>query len=60
MKRAPNLLKGVISNTEGIKCWNCGHWNLHEECGTYEVLVPMCIECNSATERGFFEEDNPF
>lgn len=34
----------------GIDCWNCGVFNLHTECGTYEVLFPECKDCGACTE----------
>lgn len=37
-------------NCEGLKCPHCGTWNLHSECGTYEVLVPICKNCGECTE----------
>lgn len=38
------------SNAEGIECPHCGHWNTHEECGTYQTLLPRCIKCREFTE----------
>lgn len=38
------------SNAEGIECPHCGHWNTHEECGTYQTLYPCCIKCREFTE----------
>lgn len=38
------------SNEEGIICPHCGTWNTHEECGTYQVLFPICKQCGECTE----------
>jgi hypothetical protein len=38
------------SDEAGIDCPHCGCFNLHEECGTYEVLFPACIYCGECTE----------
>ncbi len=47
----------INSNKEGIECPHCGHWNLHDEIGTYEVLVPLCVECGMCTEARHMDED---
>jgi hypothetical protein len=40
----------IVSDKNGIECPHCKHWNLHEECGTYEVWFPICIKCGECTE----------
>ena len=43
-------MEEIISDEKGIQCPQCGHWNTHEECGTYLVLSPSCIKCGECTE----------
>lgn len=38
-------VEGVQSDPLGIYCSECGQYNLHSECGTYQVLVPACVHC---------------
>lgn len=38
------------SNADGIECPHCHVWNLHSECGTYEVLVLTCKAGDECTE----------
>ncbi len=43
-------VSNVISDNNGIRCAHCLKWNKHSECGSYEVLIPLCIHCNQFVE----------
>tara|TARA_R110000823_G_scaffold245493_1_gene369554 strand:- start:145 stop:291 length:147 start_codon:yes stop_codon:yes gene_type:complete len=34
---------------EGVVCPDCGIFNTHEECGTYQVMNPACKNCGEST-----------
>jgi hypothetical protein len=40
----------TYSDETGIDSPHCGCFNRHAECGTYEVLLPICICCGECTE----------
>lgn len=40
----------MTSDTRGIVCDHCWCYNLHEECGTFELWFPLCIYCGKCTE----------
>lgn len=39
-----------IARTDGITCEQCGEFNTHDQCGTYDSLTPACWNCGAATE----------
>jgi hypothetical protein len=43
-------MKDIITDENGIQCPHCGHWNTHEECGTYTMWFPRCVKCEECTE----------
>jgi ssDNA-binding Zn-finger/Zn-ribbon topoisomerase 1 len=45
-----NTNKNLEKDVPRIECPHCGHWNLHEECGTYTNMFPSCVKCKECTE----------
>lgn len=49
-KCVPELKKLDLELNSGLNCPHCGVFNKHTECGTYEVLFPLCKNCGECTE----------
>lgn len=41
-----------INHETHCRCPHCGHVQTHEECGTYDVMFPVCVKCDGCTTVG--------